>query len=323
MRDEGAHAIAEVLRTHPALQRLYLEDNGLTDNSGVAIARALAGNNVLVMLDLRNNELKDATAVALLEALEKNTTIADIEIAYNDFGFDAFVRSKRTIEQHKRELSSDIGAVAAKHVGYLRTQEQRLTQCRSEIARKESELVERKNEKEELIQKRKKEQKEAAAQLAEAEKKLAKVQIKYDNVFEQRRQKQREFNALRLTLDKRESEAIAEMQKSIVKRQNLQARVGHSEAKKLYADLKTGRTLGDLRATKEKMQNRLRALIDDVRASKLAQIEKERKEKNQDGGQKAPPKGKKTKRDKRRRIRKRNRTNGRSEKVKVCIVLLC
>jgi chromosome segregation ATPase len=230
---------------------------------------------VLSVLALRNNELRDGTANELLAALEKNTTVSDIDISCNDFGFDALVRLKRTIEEHKRELNSNIAEVATKHVNFLKGEEQTLQRMSGERKMKEKELADRNTEKASLLQDVIDHESRYAQMLAEAEKSLEDLQAQYDEAVEKRRQRLRECHQTKMNLERKENDAQNELQRLITTRHQVQARVQRTEAKKLDEATKSSKALGDLKIRIEEAQMRLKVAVEDVVAAKAQMLEEE------------------------------------------------
>lgn len=74
--DIGGHAISTVIRTSCCLRSCNLQNNCLTDDSGVAIASAILASSALTTIDLRGNDkLGEVTGKALLKAVGVCSTL--------------------------------------------------------------------------------------------------------------------------------------------------------------------------------------------------------------------------------------------------------
>jgi Ran GTPase-activating protein (RanGAP) involved in mRNA processing and transport len=299
----GAIALADVLQNHPSLQRLYLGDNSITDEGGVPLITALKENTTLALLELGDNELKDETALVLLQFLEKNTTLADIGIAQNDFGFQTYDRLRRAIEARLRTLNSKIEGVANKHIEFLKGEERRLMELRKDIGVSEADYASKASDRDAKADALTSEKETSVVAIANAEKSMAEIQARYDDIVEDRRHKLREFNALKLQLDQRESQATMDLQRQGVVKGQLMARVQRCEAKQLDQRVKIGKTVDDLNARIEELKEQATTVIRDLitakklaiereQMEKAAQLEEEMRLKEETKKKKAPPKPK-------------------------------
>ncbi|EAX91339.1 Leucine Rich Repeat family protein [Trichomonas vaginalis G3] len=136
---KGAAAISVVLANGVTpIQKLYLNNNKISDDGGVRLFEAIENNTTLVSISLKNNEMKDKTAATLIKILKTNTTIGDIDVTMNDFSYRSYVKVASLIEEHKKTLNSNIAGVAERHVDFLKGEEKRLMKFREDIKEQES-----------------------------------------------------------------------------------------------------------------------------------------------------------------------------------------
>ena len=87
LRDEGARALAEALKTNGALTTtLHLYGNSIGDEGARALAEALKTNGALTTLYLHCNSIGDEGARALAEALEANGALTALLLDGNSIG---------------------------------------------------------------------------------------------------------------------------------------------------------------------------------------------------------------------------------------------
>ena len=282
MCDEAASKLAVVLKTHPSLQKLYIATNRITDDGGVMIAKALATNNALVVLSMKNNELRDDTAFALLESLSHNTTISDLDISYNDFSYRSYVKLQQTIEDHKHVLNSNIAEVATKHIEWLKSEEQKLFKYREDIA-EQTEIVEnetgkrdfKKIELRNLISRKTEETNKIQAELDA-------VKANYDQISDERRGKQQEYNDLKMSYEGKHSHLQTQFSTLASKRQQIQARVSKAEkARKAQAE-ENSKLLIDLKSQLNDAREQLKAAINDALEAQKIILEEEARKKEEE-----------------------------------------
>jgi Ran GTPase-activating protein (RanGAP) involved in mRNA processing and transport len=78
--DQGADAVAQVIRTNYTLTTINLCNNNITEIGGQAIAAALCQNSVIVSVGLSSNGVKNGTAIGIAEALVTNESISTLEL---------------------------------------------------------------------------------------------------------------------------------------------------------------------------------------------------------------------------------------------------
>lgn len=278
MDDTAAIEFADLIKSHPSLQKISFAENGLTDASGVLIAQAIGENNVLSNISLRNNELNNKTAAALLKALEKNNTIVDIDISFNDFSFNAHIQLNRTIEEHKRSINSNISDIAQKHIDVLKKKELQLFKTRDEIKQLQEEVANATNTRLSTNEYYEKFKLEKQKEIEDAEKELDDLKNQRDEIQETKRLKTREFNAKKQALDKRQQEALANLQNLSTTKQAVQSRLTRLESKRLEMKVKTSKEQDDYKMKIDELAQQLRAAIDDVLTAKMLMLDKEREE---------------------------------------------
>ena len=85
--DDGATALAEVLKNNTALATLNLHGNKIGDDGATALAEALKNNNTaLATLSLSNNKIGNDGAIALAEALKTSTALTYLALDRNMIG---------------------------------------------------------------------------------------------------------------------------------------------------------------------------------------------------------------------------------------------
>jgi hypothetical protein len=82
--DEGAKAIAEVLKVNAVVTTLDLADNSIEDEGAIAIAESLKVNAVLTTLQLSGNNIGVDGAFAIAEALKVNAVVTDLRLWNNN-----------------------------------------------------------------------------------------------------------------------------------------------------------------------------------------------------------------------------------------------
>ena len=82
--DEGAKAFAATLESNQTLYNLYLDQNQIGDEGVKAFAKMLEKNHTLQALKLDNNPIRSEGIDALFQALKENTTLANMFIRHND-----------------------------------------------------------------------------------------------------------------------------------------------------------------------------------------------------------------------------------------------
>jgi hypothetical protein len=83
IRDFGACAFAEALKSNNSLQRLDLNRNQIADTSACAMGQSLQSNSSLRQLDLQHNKIADAGACALGKALKSNCSLQQLVLHGN------------------------------------------------------------------------------------------------------------------------------------------------------------------------------------------------------------------------------------------------
>jgi Ran GTPase-activating protein (RanGAP) involved in mRNA processing and transport len=278
MTDVSGTGIAEVIRVNTALQRLYLEQNTLTDVSGVAIANALEVNRTLAVLSLADNELRDASAEALLKALAANTTLSHLDIGCNDFGCHSYVTLTKTIEQKQRLLAANVAELAQRHIKWLKEEEVRLFELRTEIRQRTSEVAAAKELStdtrallRQIIAEKKQETEEARARIDELDEQFAET----ENL---RREKMVEFKALVAELEHRQGIAMGEFNNCFGRKQAAfgavtKKRIQFEEQKSLRK-----RQLSEIEQRRDNAREQLRAIVEDIMRAKGLMIQEEQME---------------------------------------------
>ena len=75
IRDTGAGALGQMLRSNTTLEELEIEDCGITSDGAVELAEALSKNTTLKILDMSMNKIGEEGAKAISRMLEKNMTL--------------------------------------------------------------------------------------------------------------------------------------------------------------------------------------------------------------------------------------------------------
>ena len=75
IRDKGALAFAEALRSNAALEGLELDGNGITSDGGHALEKALSANQSLTSLTLRGNQFDYTTVDECMAARVKHLSL--------------------------------------------------------------------------------------------------------------------------------------------------------------------------------------------------------------------------------------------------------
>lgn len=86
LEDDGAIALAEVLKNNNTLISLELEWNDIGDIGAAALAAALKGNQTLRKLDLARNKITDAGISSFAELLKSKKNLDKLEVFGNPFG---------------------------------------------------------------------------------------------------------------------------------------------------------------------------------------------------------------------------------------------
>lgn len=275
LNDNGAKHIASMIESHPNLQKLILAQNKITDDGGYPIATALAHNTALSHLSLSDNELKDKTADAILTSLQTNKTIFDIDVSYNDFSCMSYVLLKRMIEEHKATLNSNIHEFVEKKIDFLKEEEQKLFNCRDEIKAKEENIVEAnqtfEQRKIDLVDLKA----SKTAEINQAEIDLKNIKDRYQTVTEMQREKSRQHNQMKRDLEQRQRDAVDELQKLEIKRQQLQSRKERCEMKKVEQAVTAQKQIDDLKFKLSEVKEQLKMAILDAKEAKKQLLLKE------------------------------------------------
>ena len=118
--DEGATALAQAMKGNTTMQELYLGHNQISDEGATALAQALKGNTTLQQLYLGSNQISDEGATALANAMKGNTTLQQLSLYNNqisDEGATALANAMKgntTLQQLslRNNQISDEGATA-------------------------------------------------------------------------------------------------------------------------------------------------------------------------------------------------------------------
>ncbi|KAG0354992.1 hypothetical protein BGX24_006759, partial [Mortierella sp. AD032] len=86
IRDNGAQALSEALKTNSTLTTLNVADNSIGPNGAQALAEALKTNSTLTTLYLGKCSIGDSGAQALSEALKTNSTLTTLDLLDNSIG---------------------------------------------------------------------------------------------------------------------------------------------------------------------------------------------------------------------------------------------
>ena len=81
IKDEGAKALADALKTNTSLIALNLSNNNVEDKGAASLADALKTNTSLIELNLSNNNVEDEGAEALADALKRNTSLTELDLS--------------------------------------------------------------------------------------------------------------------------------------------------------------------------------------------------------------------------------------------------
>jgi chromosome segregation ATPase len=281
MMDEGASAFAAAISTNPSLQRLYLASNKITDNGGALLGKALMQNKNLAVFSLRNNELRDATAEALLECLAANTTVSDLDVSYNDFSYRASVKLMQTIEDHKKALNSNVADIAARHVEWLREEEERLFDYRAEIQRQEAaiENITRRRDDRLAELARLKAQMQAETDQTQAE--LAEVRAQYDTLSDERRDLQQDYNNRKQDIEMRQAVCAATFHTLATKRQYAQVRVSRAESRRREVTEEHKNLMHKLKQEMINLYDQLQAAVQDALSAQVMMLEQEERQKEE------------------------------------------
>ena len=82
IREDGAQALADALKTNKALTALNLEYNSIGDRYQV-LAESLKANSTVTTLHLAINLIGENGARALSEALKTNSTLTNLDVGNN------------------------------------------------------------------------------------------------------------------------------------------------------------------------------------------------------------------------------------------------
>lgn len=87
--DEGAEALAEILKSNNTIKVIDILRNEIGDKGIIALADALKVNNTLKMIGLYGNKIGDKGAKALADTLkDNNNTLMEIDLRNNKIGDD-------------------------------------------------------------------------------------------------------------------------------------------------------------------------------------------------------------------------------------------
>jgi Ran GTPase-activating protein (RanGAP) involved in mRNA processing and transport len=281
MGDSSASIFAGIIGEKCSLQRFYVATNHITDVGGVLLGKALATNKNVVVLSLRNNELRDETAAAILESLAVNTTVADLDISYNDFSYRAYVKLSQTIEEHKRTLNSNVAEIAGRHIEWLKEEERRLFDFRDQIREQEgavAAITSERNLKQQGLANLKQAKQEETDRI---QGELDEIRAKYDEISEERRSQQQDFNEVKMAAELKQGAALATYQNLAAKRQQLQTRLSRTETKKKEQFSENEKMLAGLRQELHDAREQLHAAIADTVAAKKMLLDEEEREKEE------------------------------------------
>ena len=85
--DEGAKALAAVLKENTTIENIDLDRNEISDVGAKAFAAALKENDTLQTLNLVRNNISDVGAKALAAALKVNASIQELYLDRNEIGY--------------------------------------------------------------------------------------------------------------------------------------------------------------------------------------------------------------------------------------------
>jgi Leucine Rich repeat len=101
IRDDGAAALARVLKTNNTLTELNLARNHITNDGARALFSALEVNATLTILNLNCNDIGDQGCMILANALKVNTTLTSLNLYYNQIGDDGTAALANALQVNK------------------------------------------------------------------------------------------------------------------------------------------------------------------------------------------------------------------------------
>lgn len=104
IRPSGATLVAKVLQKNH-LKELDLEFNQFGDEGAIAIAKVLRTNTSLEFLNLRLNHIGSDGAVALADALQGNAMLQDLKLGCNPIGDDGAIALARAMHSKRTNLT--------------------------------------------------------------------------------------------------------------------------------------------------------------------------------------------------------------------------
>jgi hypothetical protein len=86
----GVESLSRILGLNSYIKELSLwgGDNGIGDDGALAIAEMLKLNSTLQVIGLEGNRIEDDGALAIAEALEFNSTLQEIDLEGNEIGWE-------------------------------------------------------------------------------------------------------------------------------------------------------------------------------------------------------------------------------------------
>ncbi|KAL0239844.1 hypothetical protein GEMRC1_009952 [Eukaryota sp. GEM-RC1] len=84
--DEGALALADVLKVNTSIKRIELSHNDIGHEGTFALAGVLKVNTTITNINLMSNSIGDQGALALAEALKVNNSVVVVKLWYNSIG---------------------------------------------------------------------------------------------------------------------------------------------------------------------------------------------------------------------------------------------
>ncbi|POM78077.1 Hypothetical protein PHPALM_4439 [Phytophthora palmivora] len=105
--DEGAQAVATLLRRYPNLEELDVSFNDIGDEGAIALADALAQNSTLLSFSLLGDE--GAQAVATL--LRRYPNLEELDVSFNDIGDEGAIALADALAQNSTLLSFSLHSV--------------------------------------------------------------------------------------------------------------------------------------------------------------------------------------------------------------------
>jgi chromosome segregation ATPase len=187
----------------------------------------------------------------------------------------------QTIEEHKRTLNSNVADVATRHIDWLKEEERRLFSYRDEIKKQEGAVAsitaERDMKRIELANLKQRKQ----AETDQAQSELDDIRAKYDEVSEERRTQQQEFNDVKMQLEMKQAAALSTFQNLATKRQQLQSRLSRTEAQKREQIDQNAKLIASLKQELIDLRDQLHASIDNTLTAKKMLLEDEEREREE------------------------------------------